>query len=95
MDSEELAVDIPIVVLVRKICGRPVLAAKWVPAICALFAPHSMRLTPRYYRHFADLIDSHEGPLTQETVQLYWRLADTRTEQQVAFEDELRVLKQS
>ncbi len=94
MESEELAVDIPIVVLVRKMCGRPELAAKWVPAICALLAPHSLRLTPRHYRHFADLIDGHEGPRTQEAVQLYWRLADTRTEQQVAFEDELRALKQ-
>lgn len=92
MESEEIAVDIPIVVLVRKLCGRSVLAAKWVPAICALFVQQPMALTPRHYHHFADLINGHEGSLTQEAVQLYWRLADNRAQQQVDFEGELRAL---
>ena len=95
MDAEGIAADIPIITLVRKICGRPVLEAKCVPAICALFAPRSMKLTPRHFQQFADLINRHEGKLTSEGVRLYWKLADDRCQQQTKFDRELAVLNES
>lgn len=95
MDAEEIAADIPIITLVRKICGRPILEAKWVPAICALFAPQSMKLTPQHFQKFAELVNRHEGRLTSEAVQLYWKLADDRCQQQTKFDRELAALKES
>ena len=95
MDAEGIAADIPIIALVRKVCGRPMLEAKWVPAICALFAPRSMKLTPQHFQEFADLVNRHEGRLTSEAIRLYWKLADDRCQQQAKFGRELAALNES
>ena len=93
MESEEIVVDIPIIVIVRKIRGLPILAAKWIPAICALFIPESVSITPRHYQILAKLLNDHEGELTEEAIRFYGQLADKTYRQQMAFEAELAALR--
>jgi len=93
MESEEIAVDIPIIVIVRKIRGLPILAAKWIPAICALFFPATVSITPRHYQILAGLLNNHEDVLTEEAIRFYGQLADKTYRQQIAFEAELAALR--
>ena len=93
MESEEIVVDIPIIVIVRKIRGLPILAAKWIPAICALFIPTTVSITPRHFQILAGLLNNHEGELTEEAIRFYGQLADKTYRQQIAFEAELAALR--
>jgi predicted DNA-binding protein len=93
MESEDIANDIRIVDIVRKIRGLPLLSAKGIQAICALFIPPSISITPRHYQILAGLLNNHEGELTEEAARFYGRLADKTYRQQICFEEELAALR--
>jgi hypothetical protein len=93
MESEEISCDISIVTLMRKACRKPILAAKWIRAICALFAENPEEIPPQNFQYLADLLNEHEGPLTREKVRSYWRLADRMAKETVAYEKDLQVFR--
>lgn len=94
MESEEIAVDIPMVIIVRKIRSLPILAAERIRALCTLFLPETVSITPRHYQILAGLLNNHEGDLTEEAFRYDGKLADDRYRRQIAFESELAELRQ-
>ena len=93
MDSDEITCDFPIVVLTRKACRKPILAAKRIRAICAIFATSPEEIPSRNFQYLAELLNCHEGPLAKEVVLAYWKLADRMAQQAVAFEKELQAFR--
>ena len=93
MDSDEIACDFPIVILTRKAYRKPILAAKWIRSICALFAASPEEIPSRNFQYLAELLNCHEGPLPKEVVRAYWKLADRMAQQAVAFEKELQAFR--
>ena len=94
MESEEIAVDIPMVIIVRKIRSLPILAAERIRALCTLFLPESVSITPRHYQILAGLLNNHEGDLTEEAFRFYGELSEQHYRRQMAFEAELAALRQ-
>jgi len=93
MDSDEITCDLPIVTLTRKACRKPILAAKRIRAICAIFATSPEEIPSRNFQYLAELLNCHEGPLAKEVVRAYWKLADRMAEDAAAFEKQLQALK--
>ena len=71
MESEEIAFDIPLVTLFRKISGVSLLDAKWIPAICSLFMAEAIHLTPRHLQILAGLLNDHQGDLAEDVIRFY------------------------
>jgi hypothetical protein len=94
MESDEMAVDIPMVIIVRKIRGLPILAAERIRALCTLFLPETVSITPRHYQILAGLLNNHDGDLTEEAFRFYGELTDKKYCRQIAFEAELAALRQ-
>jgi hypothetical protein len=93
MESEEIVCDIPVVSFMRKVCRKPLLAAKWIRAICALFAANPEEIPSQNFQYLADLLNEHEGPLTREKVRSYWRLADRMAQEAVEYQKDLLAFK--
>ena len=85
MESEEIAVDIPIVTLVRKIRSLPILAAQRTRALCVLFIPETVSSTPRFLQILAGLLNNHDGDLTEEALRFYGKLSEQHYRRQIAF----------
>jgi hypothetical protein len=93
MDFEEVAPDIFIVTLVRDVCRKPVLAGKWIRAICSVLAPHPEETCPRDYYYLTELLNQHEGPLTKKIVRSYWRLANEMSRAALGREEDLKAFR--
>jgi hypothetical protein len=75
MEAEEIGYEIPIIKLYRTVRKKAVLDSKWVTAICSIFAPRTEEVTEHHHRFLAELINQHEGPLTAEAMNFYWKKA--------------------
>jgi hypothetical protein len=75
MEAEDIGYEIPIIKLYRTVRKKAVLDAKWVTAICSIFAPRTEEVTEHHHRFLAELINQHEGPLTTEAMNFYWKKA--------------------
>jgi hypothetical protein len=54
---------------------KMVLDSKWVTALCSIFAPRTQEITEHHHRYLAELINKHEGPLTADAMDFYWKKA--------------------
>ncbi len=95
IDAEEIAQDIPILKMARILKGKTLLDAKWVGALCAIFAPHAEEITVWHRRNFAELANRHEGKLTEEFINLYWKQAVEMTRQRMETEKQIARLKKT
>jgi hypothetical protein len=75
MEAEDIGYEIPIIKLYRTVRKKAVLDSKWVTAICSIFAPRTEEVTEHHHRFLAELINQHEGPLTAEAMNFYWKKA--------------------
>ncbi len=75
MEAEEIGYEIPIIKLYRTVRKKAVLDSKWVTAICSIFAPRTEEVTEHHHRFLAELINQHEGSLTAEAMNFYWKKA--------------------
>src|ERR1700683_4615562 len=75
MDAEDIGNEIPIIKLYRTVRKKVVLDSKGVTAICSIFAPRTEEVTEHHHRFLAELINQHEGPLTAEAMNFYWKKA--------------------
>jgi hypothetical protein len=75
MEAEDIGYEIPIIKLYRTVRKKAVLDSKWVTAICSIFAPRTEEVTEHHHRFLAELINQHEGPLTTEAMNFYWKKA--------------------
>jgi hypothetical protein len=75
MEAEDIGCEIPIIKLYRTVRKKAVLDSKWVTAICSIFAPRTEEVTEHHHRFLAELINQHEGPLTAEAMNFYWKKA--------------------
>jgi hypothetical protein len=75
MEAEDIGYEIPIIKLYRTVRKKTVLDSKWVTAICSIFAPRTEEVTEHHHRFLAELINQHEGPLTAEAMNFYWKKA--------------------
>jgi hypothetical protein len=90
---DDMAVDIPIVRLMRRGAGKPYLEASRILEICLLRTPASMASSQLHCHAFVRLVEEHAEPLTPEIVELFWRLAQTRVQRQNQFEKKLTELQ--
>jgi hypothetical protein len=92
MDAGDIAHDIPILKLARNAEGKPMLDAQRLNAICSIFAPgDEISISER--RHFAVLVNRHEGELTRELIEFYWKRALEIYHAQIAHEKAVAQLK--
>jgi hypothetical protein len=75
MESKDLGYEIPIIKLYRTVTKKAWLDSKWVTALCSIFAPRTEEVTEHHHRFLAELINQHEGPLTTEAMNFYWKKA--------------------
>jgi hypothetical protein len=75
MEAEDIGYEIPIIKLYRTVRKKAVLDSKWVTALCSIFAPRTEEVTEHHHRFLAELINQHEGPLTTEAMNFYWKKA--------------------
>jgi hypothetical protein len=75
MEAEDIGYEIPIIKLYRTVRKKAVLDSKWVTAICSIFAPRTEEVTEHHHRFLAELINQHEGSLTAEAMNFYWKKA--------------------
>jgi hypothetical protein len=75
MEAEDIGYEIPIIKLYRTVRKKAVLDSKWVTAICSIFAPRTEEVTEHHHRFLAELINQHEGPLTADAMNFYWKKA--------------------
>ena len=75
MEAEDIGYEIPIIKLYRTVRKKAVLDSKWVTAICSIFAPRTEEVTEHHHRFLDELINQHEGPLTAEAMNFYWKKA--------------------
>jgi hypothetical protein len=75
MEAEDIGYELPIIKLYRTVRKKAVLDSKWVTAICSIFAPRTEEVTEHHHRFLAELINQHEGPLTAEAMNFYWKKA--------------------
>jgi hypothetical protein len=97
MDGDDIAHDIPVLKLERIMKGKTMLDSKWVNALCAFIVPNVdvEEVTMWHRRFFAELVNKHEGKLTQEYLNLYWKQAAERNRRRIEEEKELARLKKA
>ena len=93
MDAGDTSEDIPILTLNRLMKDRPLLDSRFVNEIVSLFAPNHEEVTVWHRRFFARLVNKHEGKLTKEIVEFYWKQAAELNRQRIDSEKELARLK--
>jgi len=95
MDGDDIAHDIPVLKLDRIMEGKTMLDSKWVNAICSLFVPNAEEITTWHRRYFAELVNKHQGTLTQAHIDLYWKDAAEMNKARIAREKELARLNKT
>ena len=75
MEAKDIGYEIPIIKLYRTVTKKAWLDSKWVTALCSIFAPRTVEVTEYHHRFLAELINQHEGPLTTEAMNFYWKKA--------------------
>jgi hypothetical protein len=93
MDAGDTSEDIPILTLNRLMKDRPLLDSRFVNEIVSLFAPNHEEVTVWHRRFFARLVNKHEGKLTKEIVEFYWKQAAELNRQRIEAEKELARLQ--
>ena len=95
MDGNETSENIPILTLNRLMKEKPLLDSRIVNDIISLFAPNHEEVTVWHRRFFARLVNKHEGKLTKEIVEFYWKQAAELNRQRIDAEKELARLQKS
>jgi hypothetical protein len=97
MDADDISHDIPVLKLDRIMKGKTMLDSKWVNALCAFIVPNVdvEEVTVWQRRFFAELINKHEGKLTHEFINLYWKQAAERNRQRIEEEKEVARLRKT
>ena len=93
MDGNETSENIPILTLNRLMKDRPLLDSRIANDIISLFAPNHEEVTVWHRRFFARLVNKHEGKLTKEIVEFYWKQAADLNRQRIEAEKELARLQ--
>ena len=93
MDGNETSENIPILTLNRLMKEKPLLDSRIVNDIISLFAPNHEEVTVWHRRFFARLVNKHEGKLTKEIVEFYWKQAAELNRQRIDAEKELARLQ--
>jgi len=93
MDGKETTYEIPIITLDRIKRKRTLLDSGIVRRVIELFAPHAEEITSEHHRFLAELVNQHEGPLSPELMQFYWRRATEMNRQQIETEKGLARLQ--
>jgi hypothetical protein len=97
MDADDISHDIPVLKLDRIMKGKTMLDSKWVNALCAFIVPNVdvEEVTVWQRRYFAELINKHEGKLTHEFINLYWKQAADRNRKRIEDEKEVARLRKA
>jgi hypothetical protein len=69
--------------------GKTFFDSKWVTMITSLFAPNVKDVTEWHHRYLAEQLNQHEGPLTKEIMEFYWKEATEMNKARIAREKEL------
>jgi hypothetical protein len=93
MDGNETSENIPILTLNRLMKEKPLLDSRIVNDIISLFAPNHEEVTIWHRRFFARLVNKHEGKLTKEIVEFYWKQAADLNRQRIEADRELARLQ--
>jgi len=93
MDDKETTYEIPIITLDRMKRKKTLLDSVVARRIIELFAPKAEEITGEHHRFFAELVNQHEGALTSEIMQFYWRRAAEMNKQRIETEKELAKLQ--
>ena len=95
MDRDDTIEDIPILKLNRLMKEKPLLDSRIVNDIVSLFAPNHEEITVWHRRIFARLVNKHEGKLTKELVEAYWKQAAEKNRQRIEGEKEIAKLQKT
>ena len=95
MDGNETSENIPILTLNRLMKEKPLLDSKIVNDIISLLAPNHEEVTVWHRRFFARLVNKHEGKLTKELVEAYWKQAAEMNRQRIEGEKEIAKLQKT
>jgi len=93
MDADDTSEDIPILTLNRLMKDRPLLDSKVVNEVVSLFAPNHEEITVWHRRFFARQVNKHQGKLTKEIVEFYWKQAAELNRQRIDSDKELARLQ--
>ena len=88
MEADGIGYEIPIIKLYRIVRQKMVLDSKWVTALCSIFAPRTQEITEHHNRYLAELINKHEGPLTADAMDFYWKKASEMNAARIQTEKE-------
>ena len=93
MDGKHTTYDIPIITLDRIKRKRTLLDSAMARRIIEIFAPKVEEITDEHHRFMAELVNAHDGPLTPDIMQFYWRRATEMNKQRIETEKELAKLQ--
>ncbi len=93
MNAKESPYEIPVVRMYRTMRGKTFFDSKWVTAICELFAPSVKEVTEWHHRYLTEQLAQHEGPLTKEVMEFYWKEATEMNKARITREKELAKIK--
>jgi hypothetical protein len=93
MDNGDTSENIPILILNRLMKDKPLYDSRIVNEIVSLFAPTHEEVTLWHRRLFARLVNKHEGKLTKEIVEFYWKQAVELNRQRIESEKGLARLQ--
>jgi hypothetical protein len=95
MDGDDIAHDIPVLKLDRIMKGKTLLDSKWVNYLCSFVVANAEEVTVWHRRYFAEMVNKHEGKLTQAHIDLYWKDATEMNKARIAREKELARLNKT
>jgi hypothetical protein len=95
MDRDDVSEDIPILKLNRLMKDKPLLDSRVVNSLVSLFVPSHEEISVWHRRFFARLVNKHEGKLTKELVEAYWKQAAEMNRQRIEGEKEIAKLQKT
>jgi len=95
MDGDDVTHDIPILKLNRLMKEKTMLDSRVVNSLVSLFVPNHEEVTVWHRRFFARLVNKHEGKLTKELVEAYWKQAADMNRQRIEGEKEIAKLQKT
>jgi hypothetical protein len=95
MDGDDVTHDIPILKLNRLMKEKTMLDSRVVNSLVSLFVPNHEEITVWHRRFFARLVNKHEGKLTKELVEAYWKQAAEMNRQRIEGEKEIAKLQKT
>lgn len=95
MDGDDVTHDIPILKLNRLMKEKTMLDSRVVNSLVSLFVPNHEEITVWHRRFFARLVNKHEGKLTKELVEAYWKQAADMNRQRIDGEKEIAKLQKT